>query len=157
MEFSIIVPTYKPNNYLFELVDCLTDQTYDYSLWEIVLVLNGPRNPYYKRINDFINKIDQINIVLYYTEKKGVSSARNIGIKVARGKYLGFIDDDDLISLDYIESLVLNIKPDGIVCSNVRIFKDNIEYNDSDYLSLAFQNNLIKKSQMFILIKVFFR
>ena len=46
-----------------------------------------------------------MKVSLIYCEHKGVSFARNMGIEFAKGKYLTFIDDDDLVSPNYLEQL----------------------------------------------------
>ncbi len=67
-----------------------------------------------------------------------MSNARNIGLKVAKGKYICFIDDDDKISPTYLEDLYNKASKDVIVASNVKAFCTDTTNLEEDYISKAF-------------------
>src|SRR5690606_9307165 len=82
-----------------------------------------------------------------YTEEKGVSNARNLGVKKTSNPYIFFLDDDDLLTVNYLEKLLLLAEPDSVIVSNVLGFRDNIENLNQDYLCFEkkFQSsNLVK-------------
>lgn len=105
MKISVIIPTYSPREYLWECLDSLCGQSFFRWDFEILLILNGTREPYYSFIIEYIEKHPDVLITLYYTEIAGVSNARNIGIEHAIGEYITFIDDDDYVSSVFLEEL----------------------------------------------------
>lgn len=104
-KISVIVPTYQPGGYLWECLEALRNQTIPSSDYEVLIVLNGKEAPWRNEIDKYIsdNKID--NFTLLYTPQLGVSNARNIALDNAKGEYIAFIDDDDLVSPSYLEEL----------------------------------------------------
>lgn len=139
IKLSVIIPTYTPQNYLFSCLAATFNQDYirneDY---EVLVILNGPRNPYEEKIGEFLSQSKQLNTKLIYTHLVGVSNARNIGIAESKGQFLCFIDDDDLISKNYLWNLLSAAKESEIVVSNVLTFKDDINITDIDYLGIAY-------------------
>ena len=105
MQLSVIIPTYKPTEYLKECLSALVKQTLPPDKYEIIIVLNGCNEPYYATINEFIGNEKIANTRIIQTNTPGVSNARNIGIDHSAGDYLAFIDDDDYISESYLEEL----------------------------------------------------
>ena len=96
MKISVIVPTYKPKEYLWECLDSLVAQTLPGREWELLLVLNGCCEPWRTQIEQYIgSKMQGMNVVFVQTDTPGVSNARNIALDRARGEYITFIDDDD--------------------------------------------------------------
>ena len=95
-KITIIIPVYNSESYLEECLDSVIKQ--DYSNLEIILVNDGSTD---KSIEICI-KYSQIDsrIVVINSINKGVSSARNIGLKNANGKYVIFVDSDDEIEYD---------------------------------------------------------
>ncbi len=139
IKISVIIPTFKPDNYLLDCLMSLNSQTLDKSLYEVIIVLNGEKEPYTSSIKDWISNMSFFSKFLY-SEQKGVSNARNLGIEKAAGKYIAFIDDDDYVSPQYLHSLFecIESNPDGtIVCSDVRTFDSN-KVIGTDYISHAY-------------------
>lgn len=117
MKITVIVPTYKPQAYLWECLDSIYNQTFPKTDYELVLVLNGCNEPYNTQILDWLSKHKDLNVQLFQTETGGVSNARNIALDNAKGEYITFIDDDDLISPMYLEELYEKVNPDTVsVC-----------------------------------------
>ena len=114
MKISVIVPTYKPQNYLWECLDSLRNQTFSKEDFEILLILNGCHEPYQSQIEDYLLKNEIQNLRLIQTDQPGVSNARNIGLDCAKGDYIAFIDDDDYVSPSYLEELYEKVSPDTI-------------------------------------------
>ena len=117
---SVIIPTYKPGNYIYECLDSLCRQTLPKEQFEVIVVLNGEKEPFFSQIKDYAKKhINKVSILLLYSEKAGVSNARNMGIDKARGDYLTFVDDDDWVSDNYLAHLMEKADVSTIVASNV--------------------------------------
>ncbi len=99
---SIIVPVYKVEEYLSRCVDSILAQTYDNL--EIILVDDGSPD-YCGSICDTYATMDT-RIKVIHKENGGLSSARNAGIEIAKGEYLGFVDSDDWIEPHMYETLL---------------------------------------------------
>jgi len=98
---SIIVPVYNVEKYLQKCVDSIINQTY--KTLEIILVDDGSKDNSGK-ICDELEKMDN-RIKVIHKQNGGLSDARNAGIKIAKGKYIGFVDSDDYIARDMFETL----------------------------------------------------
>lgn len=121
---SVIIPTYKPGSYIFENLDKLRSQTLDHAMFEVIIVLNGPREPFYSQIDAYVSQCKDMNVRLIYSEKKGVSDARSTGIDESKGHYLVFIDDDDWVSPNYLEGLLSHKDGNSLVLANVKLIDD---------------------------------
>lgn len=124
MKISVIVPTYRPKGYLWECLDSVYNQTFAKSDYELVLVLNGCDEPFYSQIKDWLGKHCDLQVQFFQTDEGGVSNARNIALDNARGEYITFIDDDDLVSYIYLQELYENATPDTISLCYPYAFND---------------------------------
>lgn len=137
---SIIIPSYKPQAYLWDCLDSVSNQTLSPNNYEIILLLNGCHQPYKQQIEEYVAKHDKIcQIRLIQTDTPGVSNARNIGIDASKGDYLTFVDDDDLISQNYLEELLRVSDDKCIGCSNSMCFKESIEKSYGNFISKAYK------------------
>ena len=139
MEVSVIIPTYKPQDYLWDCLNSLKAQTMDKHKYEVIIVLNGCCEPYNSSIKHWIIEQSVSNFVLLQTDSAGVSNARNIALDKARGKYITFIDDDDYVSQTYIEELYNKVAPDVIALCYPLSFLDGTKdyhpyYITQDYI-----------------------
>ena len=105
MLVSVIIPTYKPQKYLWECLSSLDKQTISHSDFEVILVLNGCNEPFFSQIKTWISEHRSLNINFIQIDQGGVSNARNVALDVAKGEYITFIDDDDFVSPAYLELL----------------------------------------------------
>lgn len=101
IKISVIVPVFNVAPYITRCIESLQNQTF--SEMEIILVDDGSTDESGK-ICDSFSKQDS-RIIVLHKENGGLSSARNAGIDMARGKYLGFVDGDDWIAKDMYEEL----------------------------------------------------
>lgn len=124
MKISVIIPSYKPQSYIWECLDSLCSQTFPKEEYEVILVLNGCKEPYDGQIREYINNHPNVQWNYIQTDQGGVSNARNIALDVAKGEYVTFIDDDDYISQIFLESLYKKADSGIIVLSNVYAFDD---------------------------------
>ena len=121
---SIIIPIFNVEDKLNKCIQSVINQTY--SNLEIILVNDGSTDNSFKICKEFENSDNRIKLISI--ENNGVSNARNIGIKNAKGKYIGFVDSDDYIDNDMFE-----------------ILYSNIEDNDADLSIIGYQIETINK------------
>lgn len=117
--FSIIVPVYNVKNYLQEAVDSILNQTY--KGYEIILVDDGSDDGSEVLCDEISKSISRVKAI--HQQSQGASQARNNGMKIASGKYLLFLDSDDLwLDREYLNKLKdkINIyaEPDLVVLSH---------------------------------------
>lgn len=98
---SLIVPVYNVEKYLDKCLETITNQTY--SNMEIILIDDGSTDLSGKKCDEWEKKDSRVRVI--HKKNGGLSSARNAGIDVAKGKYISFIDSDDYIELNMIEIL----------------------------------------------------
>lgn len=139
MEISVIIPTYKPQIYLLECLLSLNLQSFSKQDFEIIVVLNGDKFPYWNALAKYKQQFSTLQINIFYSEQKGVSYARNLALNNTQGKYITFIDDDDIVSPDYLSRLVAKVDRDClIVASNLKTFVNDVSSLGDDYVSRAF-------------------
>ena len=98
---SVIVPVYNTGNLLCRCVDSILQQTYP--KWELILVDDGSDNKTSELCNIYANRDSRI--IVKHKQNGGVSSARNEGLKIAKGEWIGFMDSDDSISNDTLQAV----------------------------------------------------
>ena len=127
---SVIIPTYKPQNYLWECLSSLNRQTMSKNDFEVLIVLNGCCEPWKGKIENYISEqCGNLNIRLIQTDEPGVSNARNIGMEQMSGHSICFLDDDDWISDNYLKLLWNEYEPDmTIEASVVRFYEATGQY-----------------------------
>ena len=100
-KISIIVPVYNAEKYLRKCVDSILNQTF--KDFELILVDDGSIDTSGKICDEYNLKDNRIKVI--HKENGGLSSARNAGLDIAQGEYIGFVDSDDWIELDVYEEL----------------------------------------------------
>lgn len=86
---SVIIPTYNRPHFLKRAIESVLNQSY--KKIEIIVVDNCSEN----RVEHLVSDFHDSRLVYHFNNKKGPSAARNLGIKVASGEYISFLDDDD--------------------------------------------------------------
>lgn len=104
-KISIIVPVYKVELYLRQCIDSIITQTY--KNLEIILVDDGSPDDCGAICNEYAEHDNRIIVI--HKENGGLSDARNAGLDIAKGNYIGFVDSDDWIEPDMYESLYNNL------------------------------------------------
>ncbi|MGN9161722.1 glycosyltransferase family 2 protein [Clostridium sulfidigenes] len=115
-KISIIVPVYNVEKYIHKCVDSILNQTF--KDFELILIDDGSTDSS-GEICDEYGELDE-RVIVIHKENGGVSSARNLGIRLAKGEYIGFIDSDDDIEINMHNEFILkceNFKYDLVVCS----------------------------------------
>ena len=123
IKVSIIVPVYNVELYLRECLDSIINQTLKDI--EIICVDDCSTDNSYIILDEYSKKDSRIKL-LKHNVNKGLGPARNTGINVAQGEYIGFIDSDDYISLDYFENLYNTAKKynsDIVSTLNIKLYE----------------------------------
>ena len=137
-KISVIVPVYNVEKYLNKCLDTIISQTF--SDIEIICVNDGSTDNSRKILEEYKNKDSRIVIV----DKKngGLSSARNAGMKVAKGEFISFIDSDDWLEETMLEKLynsMTTLKTDITICAVHQFDESKQEIDDScEYFTLGY-------------------
>jgi glycosyltransferase involved in cell wall biosynthesis len=117
---SICIPTYNRKEYLKETIDSILAQTY--KDFEIVIVDDGSTDG----TEDMIKELD-FPVTYYWQQNRGDAAARNKLIELAKGKYISFIDSDDLLIPNAIERMVRTIEAEN---SDVIVYGSYFRINE---------------------------
>ncbi len=145
-KISVIVPVYNVEQYLPKCLDSIINQTFKDI--EIICVDDCSTDDSLNILKKFQNKDNRINI-LRHKINKGLSAARNTAIKTANGEFIYFIDSDDWIDLDYLETMfntIRSVSSDVVVNAAIlaeypnsaeKYFKNRYDYlvKSSDFIS----------------------
>ena len=103
MLVSIIIPVYNVEKYVKRCFKSVSEQTYQNI--EIIVVDDGSTDSSGKLCDEFSRA--EKRAVVIHKENGGLSSARNVGMKMAKGEYITFLDSDDFLALDFVEKAML--------------------------------------------------
>lgn len=119
---SIIVPVYNVEKYLDTCLKSIIDN-YEEGI-EIILIDDGSKDRSDAICDEYAKKYEYIKVK--HKENGGLSSARNVGIKVAKGKYIWFVDSDDYVKAESISEIIKMAKNDTdlILTSHCNVFPD---------------------------------
>ena len=132
-ELSIIVPVYKVEKYLPRCIDSILAQTF--GDFELILIDDGSPDGCGRICDEYARKDKRI--VVIHQKNMGVSAARNAGLDIARGRYIGFVDSDDWIEPQMYEVMMDAIRENGAdmaVCG-VRYADEDGKFTRADMLS----------------------
>ncbi len=121
---SVIIPLYNGEALIQKCLSSLLKQTLSH--FEIIIIDDGSTDNSIQEINKFKDS----RIKIYHQEHCGVSSARNLGIKYAKGYYLTFVDADDYLENNYLENLIkyqTKSNADLIICGYYMEIKKHIQ------------------------------
>ena len=106
IDISILMPVYNAEKYLNETIDTIKNQSF--SNWELIIVDDGSIDNSKEICTKLMN--DDKRIKYIFQENLGVSHTRNVALENAQGKYIVFVDSDDLIHEDYLKILINSIE-----------------------------------------------
>ena len=112
---SVIVPVYNAEKYLQECVDSILRQTL--TDLELILVDDGSPDGCPALCDAAALRDDRVRVI--HQKNKGLSAARNAGMKIARGNWVAFVDSDDRVMPGYLERMYAaaqKAEPDLVVC-----------------------------------------
>lgn len=122
-KISIIIPIYNREKSLRKCLDSVVAQTYENL--EIILVDDGSKDSSGIICDDYAGRDKRI--VVKHQQNAGVSAARNAGLAMAAGDYIGWVDSDDWIEPDMYECMLKNAleyEADIVVCSRMEMYED---------------------------------
>lgn len=128
---SVIIPTYNRAHCITDAVESVLNQTY--KNYEIIVVDDGSTDGTQNLLNLYLSKIKYI-----YQKNSGVSSARNKGIREAKGEYIAFLDSDDYwepYKLELQVNCIEYLKDIDLIYTNFSIFDDNGNHSASNLKS----------------------
>src|SRR5690625_1367019 len=106
LEISIIVPVYNLEDYLHKCIDSILAQTF--TNFELILVNDGSTDRSSEICEEYASIDHRIRVI--HKKNGGVASSRNAGLEVAKGEYIGFVDNDDYINEYMFETLYNNAR-----------------------------------------------
>ena len=126
---SIIVPVYNVKDYLFKSVQSILNQ--DYNNIEIILIDDGSIDGSSELCDELAKSDSRIKVI--HKENGGPSSSRNKGLDIASGKYIAFIDSDDLVSNKFISTLYSDITSEEDIDLSICNFSTVIDGNRNTF------------------------
>lgn len=131
MLFSVIIPVYNVEKYLRDCLDSVLGQTF--ADWEAICVDDGSTDGSRAIMEEYAQKDSRIKAVVQ--ENAGTAAARNTGLKAAKSDYIFFLDSDDWIESQTLQTLADRLNGEDILCfSGRRFFETENEYHPSDRL-----------------------
>lgn len=121
MDITIIIPMKDTEDQIMKCLDSIKINTLSRDRYEVIIIDDASKQP-----SEFLS--EKYDIHYFYSEKSlGAGGARNLGIRMARGKYICFIDSDDWISYDYLEKGLTYMEQ---CASEIGMFTLKREYDD---------------------------
>jgi len=105
-EISIILPTYNRSTYLLNCLNSVINQVFPD--WELIIIDDGSEDNTFEVVNPFIQKFDNIRYLKHKNRRQAFS--RNAGIQASFGKYITFIDSDDIYKPEHLQSRIEYMK-----------------------------------------------
>jgi glycosyltransferase involved in cell wall biosynthesis len=141
---SIIVPIYNVEKYIHNCMNSILAQTLE-SI-EIILIDDGSTDRSGEIVNQYADRFQNIKVV--HKPNGGLSSARNAGLTVAEGEYIGFVDPDDWIEIDMYEKLYKTAalyNADIVMCE---IIRENTATQNQSHMKIPFEYNIYKEDDI---------
>ena len=124
---SIIIPAFNIEQYISRCLDSLINQSYKNI--EVIVVNDGSTDSTGDIIDSYVKKDNRIKVI--HKKNEGVSIARNTGIHLAKGDYIGFVDGDDTVDDEMFETLIqnaINYNTDISHCGYKMVFPSRTDY-----------------------------
>jgi glycosyltransferase involved in cell wall biosynthesis len=137
---SLIVPVYNAKNYLNRCIESILSQTY--SNFELILVNDGSTDESEQICSAFQQKDARVRLI--NQNNMGPGKARETGVKNSLGDFIGFIDADDYISVNYLELLyaaIIKNNADIVKCNYQVVTENCVVIHSSKYIEIELFNN----------------
>lgn len=167
IKVSVIIPVYKVEKYIERCINSVLEQTLEEI--ELVLVDDGSPDNCGKICDDYANMDSRISVI--HKKNQGLGLARNSGMNIARGEFIAFVDSDDYIEKDMLETMYNKAKTEGAdtclcniknvsgtfrgedVIREVLIKSIGAKYDGSDYIGMSvwrgiYSRELITKNKL---------
>lgn len=149
IKVSVIVPVYNVEKYLDECVTSLINQTLDEI--EILLIDDGSTDSSGVMCDKYAEKYNKINVV--HKVNGGLGDARNVGFSKAKGKYVYFIDSDDLLDVGALKFLYEEAENKclDMILFSAESFSDEeeLKFNSTEYQRTKFLNEVKTGKELF--------
>ena len=106
---SVIIPVYNAENYLFKSVNSVLCQTYQH--FEILLIDDGSTDQSPRMCDEYAAQYE--NIYVFHKQNGGASTARNVGLENAKGEFIFFLDSDDWLEPNALETMITTAKSEN--------------------------------------------
>lgn len=142
-KISVIVPVYNAEKYLRRCIDSILAQTF--TDFELLLIDDGSKDSSGRICDEYSEKDERV--IVFHKPNGGVSSARNLGLDNVKGEWIGFVDADDWVELNYLQKLM------SCFDQNVDMAECSYVYEGVDALKFKTEFDLFDSYQY--LIKLF--
>ena len=140
IKVSVIIPVYNVEDYLEKCLDSIINQTLKDI--EIICINDGSTDNSLEILEEYAEKDERIKII---TKNEGLGPARKTGLDIASGEYIYFVDSDDWVALNALETLYTNAKINN---SDVVIFKFAFAYKNKFEYPIILENYLKKDTDV---------
>ena len=140
---SIIIPVYNGEKYIEETINSVLFQTYEN--WELIIINNASTDGSLNIIHKFVKLDNRIKVLNLENNSGGPADPRNIGIKNANGKYLAFLDADDLWEKNKIEKQITHIEKEQLDVAYCKIEFINSSGKKSGTIKVSKLHTLLSK------------
>ncbi|MBQ4323494.1 MAG: glycosyltransferase [Clostridia bacterium] len=127
---SVVVPVYNGSRFVPGIIDCLDQQTM--TSFEVVFVNDGSQDDTISVLDGLMKEAYSFPIKVIHQENRGVSAARNAGLRASIGDYICFVDVDDMISADYLEVLCQTLQSAGVRVAVGNITRDMADLSPAE-------------------------
>ena len=138
-KISILIPTYKPGTYIERCLESIERQDFPKEYYKVYVALNGPREDYEGYLREVLSRFS-FSSELFYLEQAGVSNARNFLIDKSVEEFVVFVDDDDVLSENYLEELLQASSHDILGITNSYNFFESLENLKENFVGKCFKN-----------------
>ena len=150
---SVIIPVYNVEKYIKRCLESVINQTYKDI--EIIIIDDGSTDNSGIICEEYSKRDKRIKVV--HTENAGAARARNIGLDMAKGEYISFIDSDDWIMLNFLSTLLYLCKDndaDIAKCETIDVKDENFKINNNNteikiYNSKEIMNSIYSQPKLF--------
>lgn len=145
---SVIIPLYNAENTILAALDSVKNQEGNFD-FEIIVINDGSTDKSAEKVQQFIDENPQLKIQLIYQENKGVSSARNAGLRLAKGEWIAFLDSDD-VWLSHKTKVMMKVLTENSKIDFLASFRNNefigfpYRYNNQNLTEITLRKFLIR-------------
>lgn len=142
-EISVIVPVYNVENFVEDCLKSLINQTFKDI--EIICINDGSTDKSLSILNKYAEQDSRVKV--FSQENSGLSKTRNVGIDLAKGKYVAFVDSDDWVDVDFLEKLHSAVEKEGadIAAASIIRYRTNSQKYRVHYVKEEVYTELSEK------------
>lgn len=159
---SVVMPCYNAAKYIRDSIDSVINQSFQD--WELIIVNDGSKDDSLSIINEYVKKDQRIKCINCSQPSGSPAEPRNIGIREARGRYIAFLDSDDIWTVDKLESqiqlfaqgdyIIVYCNYESITEGGKKMNRINTEPRFCDYKQLLRYNCIGCSEAMFDTVKI---